>query len=27
VRTRVEVLGDGRKLRVCKKCGEPIDKG
>ena len=27
VRTGVQVLGDGRKLRVCKKCGEPIDKG
>jgi len=27
VRTRVQVLGDGRKLRVCKKCGESIDKG
>ena len=27
VRTGVQVLGNGRKLRVCKKCGEPIDKG
>ena len=27
VRTGVKALADGRKLRVCKKCGEPIDKG
>ncbi len=27
VRTGVKVLADGRKLRVCKRCGEPVDKG
>jgi large subunit ribosomal protein L24 len=27
VRTGMQVLADGRKLRVCKKCGEPIDRG
>jgi large subunit ribosomal protein L24 len=26
-RTGVTVLGDGRKVRVCKRCGEPIDRG
>ena len=26
-RTGVKVLGDGRKMRVCKRCGESIDKG
>jgi large subunit ribosomal protein L24 len=26
-RTGVKVLGDGRKVRTCKRCGEPIDKG
>jgi large subunit ribosomal protein L24 len=26
-RTGIKVLGDGRKLRTCKRCGEPIDKG
>ena len=26
-RTGIKVLGDGRKLRVCKRCGESIDKG
>ena len=26
-RTGIKVLGDGRKVRVCKRCGEPIDKG
>ncbi len=27
VRTGTKVLGDGRKQRVCKRCGESIDKG
>jgi large subunit ribosomal protein L24 len=27
VRTRMQILGDGRKIRACKRCGEPIDKG
>ena len=27
VRTGVKVLADGRKLRVCKQCGETVDKG
>lgn len=27
VRTGVKVLTDGRKLRVCKRCGESVDKG
>ena len=27
VRSGIKVLADGRKLRVCKRCGEPIDKG
>src|SRR5437588_11633999 len=26
-RTGVKVLADGRKMRVCKRCGESIDKG
>jgi large subunit ribosomal protein L24 len=26
-RTGIKVLGDGRKQRVCKRCGEPVDKG
>lgn len=26
-RTGIKVLADGRKVRVCKRCGEPIDKG
>ncbi len=26
-RTGTNVLGDGRKVRICKRCGEPIDKG
>src|SRR5687767_589174 len=26
-RTGVKVLGDGRKTRVCKRCGESMDKG
>jgi large subunit ribosomal protein L24 len=26
-RTGTKVLGDGRKVRICKRCGEPIDKG
>jgi large subunit ribosomal protein L24 len=26
-RTGTTVLGDGRKVRTCKRCGEPIDKG
>ena len=27
VRTGTRALADGRKARVCKRCGEPIDKG
>ena len=27
VRTGTKVLGDGRKARVCKRCGESVDKG
>ena len=27
VRTGTKVLGDGRKVRVCKRCGESVDKG
>jgi len=26
-RTGTTVLGDGRKVRTCRRCGEPIDKG
>ena len=26
-RTGVKMLADGRKSRVCKRCGESIDKG
>ncbi len=26
-RTGIKVLADGRKLRVCKRCGESVDKG
>ena len=26
-RTGIKVLGDGRRMRVCKRCGESIDKG
>ena len=26
-RTGVKILADGRKVRVCKRCGESIDKG
>ncbi|MBI3636303.1 MAG: 50S ribosomal protein L24 [Candidatus Rokubacteria bacterium] len=26
-RTGIKVLADGRKQRVCKRCGEPVDKG
>jgi len=26
-RAGVKVLGDGRKVRVCRRCGETIDKG
>ena len=26
-RTGTKVLGDGRKVRICKRCDEPIDKG
>ena len=25
-RTRVERLADGRKVRVCKRCGESVDR-
>jgi large subunit ribosomal protein L24 len=27
VRVGVRVLNDGRKARVCKRCGESVDKG
>mgnify|MGYP001579563456 FL=1 len=27
VRTGIKVLADGRKLRVCRRCGEAVDKG
>jgi large subunit ribosomal protein L24 len=26
-RSGVKLLADGRKLRICKRCGESIDKG
>jgi large subunit ribosomal protein L24 len=26
-RTGIQVLGDERRVRVCKRCGEPVDKG
>jgi large subunit ribosomal protein L24 len=26
-RTGTTVLGDGRKVRTCRRCNEPIDKG
>jgi len=26
-RTGIKVLTDGRKVRVCKRCGESLDKG
>jgi large subunit ribosomal protein L24 len=26
-RTGVKILADGRKVRLCKRCGEAIDKG
>jgi large subunit ribosomal protein L24 len=26
-RTGVKTLGDGRKARICKRCGESMDKG
>lgn len=26
-RPRVQVLGDGRRARVCRRCGEIVDKG
>jgi large subunit ribosomal protein L24 len=27
VRAGTKILGDGRKTRVCRRCGESIDKG
>ena len=27
VRVGIKVLADDRKVRICKRCGEPIDKG
>ena len=27
VRTGMKILADGRKQRVCRRCGESIDKG
>ena len=26
-RTGMKILGDGRKVRSCKRCGEAVDKG
>jgi large subunit ribosomal protein L24 len=26
-RAGIKVLGDGRKVRVCRRCGETIDRG
>ncbi|MBI4638454.1 MAG: 50S ribosomal protein L24 [Candidatus Rokubacteria bacterium] len=26
-RTGSKILGDGRKVRVCRRCGEAVDKG
>jgi large subunit ribosomal protein L24 len=26
-RSGIKVLGDGRKVRICKRCGESIDRG
>jgi large subunit ribosomal protein L24 len=26
-RSGIKVLGDGRKVRVCKRCGESLDRG
>ncbi len=26
-RAGIKILGDGRKVRVCRRCGETIDKG
>jgi large subunit ribosomal protein L24 len=26
VRTGVRVLADGRRVRVCRRCGEPVDR-
>jgi len=26
-RTGIKVLADGRKVRTCKRCGEPVDRG
>jgi len=26
-RSGIKTLADGRKLRICKRCGESIDKG
>ena len=26
-RSGIKILGDGRKVRVCRRCGETIDKG
>jgi large subunit ribosomal protein L24 len=26
-RTGITVLGDGRKVRVCRRCSEPVDRG
>jgi large subunit ribosomal protein L24 len=27
VRVGIKILNDGRKVRVCKRCGESVDKG
>ena len=27
VRTGIKFLADGRKVRICRKCGESVDKG
>jgi large subunit ribosomal protein L24 len=26
-RTGIKLLADGRKVRMCKRCGESVDKG
>jgi large subunit ribosomal protein L24 len=26
-RTGIQNLADGRKVRICRRCGEPVDKG
>ena len=26
-RTGIQILADGRKVRICRRCGESVDKG